>query len=163
ERNASGVERLTLGTGEAAVYVAVDGRFAGTVTLRDRIRDEAAATFAALGGLGVRKMMMLTGDAEPTAAAVAASLGIERVHAELLPIDKVEIVREAAPRPVVMVGDGVNDAPVLAAADVGIALGARGSTAASESADVVILVDDLSRVARAVSIGHRTVAIALQS
>jgi heavy metal translocating P-type ATPase len=163
ERHASGVERLTLGTGEAAVYVAVDGRFAGTVTLRDRIRDEAAATFAALGGLGVRKMMMLTGDAEPTAAAVAASLGIERVHAELLPIDKVEIVREAAPRPVVMVGDGVNDAPVLAAADVGIALGARGSTAASESADVVILVDDLSRVARAVSIGHRTVAIALQS
>src|SRR5690606_35242722 len=98
-----------------------------------------------------------------TAQAIAGELGIEEVHAESLPEDKVNVVRAAAPRPVVMVGDGVNDAPVLAAADVGIAMGARGSTAASESADVVILLDDLSRVARAVSIGHRTVAIALQS
>jgi P-type E1-E2 ATPase len=85
------------------------------------------------------------------------------VHAECLPDDKVRIIREVQPRPVVMVGDGVNDAPVLAVADVGIAMGAKGSTAASESADVVILIDDLARVARAVAIGQRTVRIALQS
>ncbi len=163
EKHAPNVQRLALATGEAAVYVALDGQFAGTITLRDQTREEAPATLATLTDLGVREMMMLTGDAEPTARAVATSLGLERVHAELLPRDKVDIVKAATPRPVVMVGDGVNDAPVLAVADVGIALGARGSTAASESADVVILVDDLSRVARAVSIGHRTVAIALQS
>src|SRR5690606_7232775 len=90
-------------------------------------------------------------------------LGIDDVHAECLPQDKVDLVRSATPRPVIMVGDGVNDAPVLAVAGVGIALGARGSTAASESADVVILVDDVSRVADAVEIGRRTVHIALQS
>src|SRR5690606_28991186 len=98
-----------------------------------------------------------------TARPIAERLGITELHAELLPRDKVELVRATPPRPVVMVGDGVNDAPVLAAAEVGIALGARGSTAASESADVVILVDDLSRVADAVEIGRRTVRIALQS
>ncbi len=161
--HASGVERLTLASGEAAVYVAVDGKFAGTITLRDRMRKEAPETLDHLAGLGVHKTIMLTGDVEQTARAIADELGIEEVHAECLPADKVEIVRAATPRPVVMVGDGVNDAPVLAAADVGVAMGARGSTAASESADVVILLDDLSRVARAVSIGHRTVAIALQS
>lgn len=85
------------------------------------------------------------------------------VHGECLPGDKVRIVAGLTPRRVMMVGDGVNDAPVLAASDVGVALGARGSTAASESADVVILVDDLSRVSRAVDIGQSTIKIALQS
>lgn len=161
--HATGLQRRALSAGDAAVYVAVDGRFAGTITLRDQLRAEAPSTLATLTRLGVRKTIMLTGDVEQTAEAIAGQLGIEEVHAECLPEDKVRVVRGAAPRPVVMVGDGVNDAPVLAAADVGIAMGARGSTAASESADVVILLDDLSRVARAVSIGHRTVAIALQS
>ncbi len=107
--------------------------------------------------------MMLTGDVEPVAQHVARELGIDDVRGECLPTDKVDAIRSAQPRPVVMVGDGVNDAPVLAVADVGIAMGAKGSTSAAESADVVILLDDISRVARAVSIGQRTVRIALQS
>jgi heavy metal translocating P-type ATPase len=160
---ASGVPPLALEPGEAAVYVAVDGRFAGSVTLRDEIRDDAPATLAALRNLGVRHIMMLTGDIRPVADHVGRELGIDDVRAECLPEDKVVAIREASPRPVIMVGDGVNDAPVLAVSDVGIAMGAKGSTSAAESADIVILLDDVSRVARAVSIGQRTVAIALQS
>ena len=161
--NASGAPDLDLGAGEAAVYVAVDGRYAGTVTLRDEIRPDAPATLRALRELGVEHVLMLTGDIEPVARHVGAELGIDDVRAECLPEDKVVAVRDAQPRPVVMVGDGVNDAPVLAVSDVGIAMGAKGSTSAAESADIVILLDDVSRVARAVSIGHRTVRIALQS
>ena len=160
---ATGIVRPELKSGEAAVYVAVDGRFAGVVILRDRLRAEAKSTISALAAMGVRNTIMLTGDVEQTARPIAATLGITEVHAECLPEDKVRLVRGAVPRPVVMVGDGVNDAPVLAVADVGIAMGAKGSTAASESADVVILLDDLSRVARAVSIAQRTIRIAMQS
>ena len=150
-------------SGEAVVYAATGGRFAGVVVLRDAVRDDAAATLAALRMQGVERILMVTGDVSATAAPIAASLGIAELHAECLPDDKVRIIREAQPRPVIMVGDGVNDAPVLAVSDVGIAMGAKGSTAASESADVVILLDDISRVARAVAIGQRTVRIALQS
>jgi P-type E1-E2 ATPase len=152
-----------LAAGEAAVYVAVDGRFAGSVVVRDRTRDDAVATLAALRSLRIGHVMMLTGDVEPVAQHVARELGIDDVRGECLPGDKVDAIRSAEPRPVVMVGDGVNDAPVLAVSDVGIAMGAKGSTSAAESADVVILLDDISRVARAVSIGQRTVLIALQS
>jgi P-type E1-E2 ATPase len=106
---------------------------------------------------------MLTGDALATARHIADEAGLTDVRAECLPPDKVEAVRSLPDRPVMMVGDGVNDAPVLAVADVGIAMGARGSTAAGESADVVIILDDLSRVATAVRIGRRTVHVALQS
>ena len=157
------LERLPAASGEAVVYAAVDGRFAGTISLRDAVRPDAASTLDALGRLGVRRTLMVTGDVEATARPIAEGLGIAELHAECLPDDKVRLIREARPRPVVMVGDGVNDAPVLAVSDVGIAMGAKGSTAASESADVVILLDDVSRVARAVAIGHRTVRIALQS
>jgi len=160
---ATGLVRHQAVSGEAVVYVGVDGAYAGAVVLRDEVRAESAATLASLKALGVTNTLLITGDVEATARPIAEGLGITRIHAECLPSDKVEIVRSATPRPVIMVGDGVNDAPVLAAAEVGIALGARGSTAASESADVVILVDDLSRVATAVGIGHRTVQIALQS
>lgn len=160
---ATGVPPLALEPGEAAIYVAVDGAFAGSVTLRDEIRPDAAATLAALRKLGVRHIMMLTGDIRPVAEHVGRELGIDDVRAECLPEDKVVAVRDATPRPIIMVGDGVNDAPVLAVSDVGIAMGAKGSTSAAESADIVILLDDVSRVARAVSIGQRTVAIALQS
>jgi P-type E1-E2 ATPase len=111
----------------------------------------------------VRETLMLTGDARATAAHVASALGISRFTADCLPVDKVNAVREITSRPVLMVGDGVNDAPVLAAADVGIAMGARGATAASESAGAVILLDDISVVALAVRIGQDTVRIALQS
>ena len=150
-------------SGEAVIYAAIDGRFAGVVVLRDAVRTDAADTLAALRALGVTRTLMVTGDIAATAEPIAAGLGITDVHAECLPDDKVRIIRELQPRPVVMVGDGVNDAPVLAVADVGIAMGAKGSTAASESADVVILIDDIARVARAVAIGQRTVRIALQS
>jgi len=150
-------------SGAAVVYAAVDGRFAGVIVLRDAVRDDAADTLVALRTLGAERILMVTGDVAATAGPIAESLGITELHAECLPDDKVRIIREAQPRPVVMVGDGVNDAPVLAVSDVGIAKGAKGSTAASESADVVILLDDLARVARAVAIGRRTVRIALES
>ena len=155
--------RTAIAPGELAVYVAVDGRYAGALLASDRLRENARATLARLDELGVHRTMMLTGDAQATADHVAAELGITAVRAECLPVDKVEEVRSIPERPVIMVGDGVNDAPVLAAADVGIAMGAKGATAASESADAVILVDDISRTAKAVEIGRDTVRIALQS
>jgi len=161
--HATGVETVELPSGESAVYVGLDGRFAGAVVLRDEVRQDAEATLRVLGELGIRRTLMVTGDVEATAGPIASRLGIDELHAECLPEDKVRIVRDLTPRPVIMVGDGVNDAPVLAVADVGIAMGARGSTAASESADIVILLDDIARVARAVSIGQRTVRVALQS
>lgn len=157
------VADLALESGHTSVHVAVDGRYAGFLELGDEIRPEARATLAELRRLGVGEILMLTGDAEPTARAVAAHLGIDEVHAGLLPGDKVAAVRGVANRPVLMVGDGVNDAPVLAVADVGLAMGAKGSAAATQSADVVILHDDLARVARAVHVGRRTMTIAWQA
>lgn len=156
-------EPATIHSGQLAVYVAVDGRFAGTVILADRLRDNAAQTLVELNRLGVRNTLMLSGDVMDTAGHIAAELGLSDVRAELLPADKVEAVRALTPRPVMMVGDGVNDAPVLAVADVGVAMGAKGATAASESADVVIMLDDLSKVAQAVRIGQRTTLVAKQS
>lgn len=161
-RKAPDAAAAVLEGGELAIYVAVDGRFAGSIVASDRVRDNAAATIIALAALGVRETVMLTGDARATAEHVAGPLGIARVRADCLPGDKVEVVRALTQRPVIMVGDGVNDAPVLAVADVGIAMGAKGSTAASESADAVIMLDDISRTARAVAIGRETVRIALQ-
>ncbi|HEU5222136.1 MAG TPA: heavy metal translocating P-type ATPase [Candidatus Lumbricidophila sp.] len=161
--HASDASRTTIGPGELAIYVGIDGAFAGAVLASDQLRANAKLTLQRLAALGVRNTMMLTGDAQATADHIAHDLGLTRVRAECLPVDKVQEVASVANRPVIMVGDGVNDAPVLAAADVGIAMGARGATAASESADVVILVDDLSRSATAVEIGRDTVRIALQS
>jgi heavy metal translocating P-type ATPase len=161
--NASGVEPVTLHSGQLAIYVSVAGKFAGTIVMSDQPRDNAGATLARLRSLGVGESMILTGDAQATADHVAAAVGITQVRAECLPEQKVAAVQQAKRRPLLMVGDGVNDAPVLAAADVGVAMGARGSTAASESADVVIMTDDISRVARAVEIGRRTLQVALQS
>jgi len=143
--------------------VGVDGRHAGRLVVADEIRHNAAPTLQTLHHLGVRHVVMLTGDAEPTALHVAAAIGVDDVRAGLLPADKVSAVVGLQDRPVMMVGDGVNDAPVLAAADVGVAMGAKGATAASESADVVIMLDDLGRVASAVAIAQRTVRVALES
>jgi heavy metal translocating P-type ATPase len=148
--------------GETAVYVAVDGSYAGRVVLEDEVRPNAQLTMRRLRELGIRHLMMLTGDGMATAASVARRTGITEVRASLLPRQKVDAVR-AATHPVLMVGDGVNDAPVLAAADIGIAMGARGATAASESADVVIMLDDLGKVPEVILIARRTVSIALQS
>jgi P-type E1-E2 ATPase len=131
--------------------------------MKDPLRPEAGNTLTRLHRLGVRHTMLLTGDAAGTAAHIAREAGIRDVKSDCLPEDKVRAVAAVRERPVVMVGDGVNDAPVLAAADVGIAMGAKGATAASESADVVIMLDDLSKVALAVEIGRRTVRVALAS
>ena len=161
--HASGVQEASLTGGQLAVYVGIDGRFAGTLIMRDPLRPEAPATLAALRALGVADTVMLTGDAEATAKFIAAEAGITEIHAGLLPADKVRLVNALEHRQVLMVGDGINDAPVLASADIGIAMGAKGSTAASESADVVIMVDDLAKVAQSVQIGQRTVRIAVES
>ena len=160
---ASGVVEAGLASGELAIYVGAGGKFVGALVMSDPIRKETRRTLADLKALGVRRTVMLTGDALATARHIADEAGLTDVRAECLPQDKVEAIRSLPDRPVMMVGDGVNDAPVLAVADVGIAMGARGSTAAGESADVVIILDDLSKVGTAVRIGQRTVQVALQS
>ena len=160
---ATGVVRRELGPGESSVYVAVDGVFAGVLLLADELREDAGTTLERLRALGVKEMLMLTGDQQGTADHIAAEIGLDTVHAECLPEDKVVHVRKLEHRPVMMVGDGVNDAPVLAAADVGVAMGARGSTAASQSADVVIMTENISQVPHAVRIGKDTLRIAVQS
>jgi len=161
--SAEGVVETELVSGQLGIYVGVDGKFVGCLVMSDPLRDEARRTLGELQHLGVTQTVMLTGDALATAEHIADAAGLTDVRAECLPPDKVEAVRSLPLRPVMMVGDGVNDAPVLAVADVGIAMGARGSTAAGESADVVIILDDLSKVASAVRIGQRTVKVALQS
>ncbi|MDJ0456671.1 heavy metal translocating P-type ATPase [Arthrobacter sp. NQ7] len=159
----TGFQEAVLRAGQLAVYVGVDGEYAGALVMKDPLRHDAVDTLARLHALGVRHTMLLTGDVHATAAHIAREAGIGRIQAECLPEDKVTTVAALQERPVLMVGDGVNDAPVLAAADVGIAMGAKGATAASESADVVVMLDDLSKVALAVAIGKRTVSVALVS
>lgn len=158
-----GAELAHPSPGRTGVHVAVDGRDAGVIGLADPVRGEAAATVAALRATGVRSVLVVTGDTGDTARHVAAEVGIDDVRAELLPRDKVDIVGSVADRPVMMIGDGINDAPVLAVADIGVAMGAKGSTAASESADVVVMLDDLSRTVQAVRIGRRTMRVAWQA
>ena len=153
-------ERAALEPGQVAAYVAVDGRFAGVLVLADDARPEAAAVVAWLRANGIERIAMLTGDTDTTAQAIAAEVGIDQVHAELLPSDKVQLAAHMRPRPMLMVGDGVNDAPVLAAADIGIAMGAKGSTAAGDAADAVILKDSLTKVVDAIAIGRHTLRVA---
>lgn len=148
---------------QTAAYVAINGELAGIITLRDEARDNSKETIERLHKLGVKHVHMFTGDNQKTAEEIAARVGIDSVHADMMPADKLHIIDSIKQRPMAFVGDGVNDAPALTAADVGIALGARGSTAASESADMVIMTDDISRVADAVSIAKRTFSIAQQS
>jgi len=150
--------------GALLVYVAVDDEPVGLVILTDTIRPEAATALQRLRQLGISRVVMLTGDAHDGAREVAATLAIEEVHADRSPGDKLAHVEEERRRqPTMMVGDGINDAPALAAANVGIAMGARGATASSEAADIVVLTDRLDRVADAFAIARRTRAIALQS
>lgn len=159
----SGFERVALEPGELAIYVSLDDRYLGALIMRDHIRPEAAETIAELRKLGVDRTLIVTGDIKSTADAIAKEVGIEEVHAECTPESKVRIAASITPRPLLMTGDGLNDAPVLAAADVGFAMGARGATAASESADVVARFDTIAGVAHAVRIGRDTVRIAVQS
>ena len=156
-------EGVELGAGEMAVYVSIDDRLAGRIVLRDEVRPDATQVLQDLHAAGVSPIVMVTGDAAANAQRVADEVGADVVHASLLPADKIEVVSGMRPRPVLMVGDGINDAPVLAAADVGIAMGARGATAASESAEAVLLVDELTRIPAALRTARRTMVIARQS
>ncbi len=150
--------------GASSVFVAIDGALAGALVLADEIRRETPRALRALHRAGIRKIVMLSGDRLDVAEAVAAALGVDTVLAERSPADKVDAVRaERAEGVTVMVGDGINDAPALAAADVGVAMGARGAGAASEAADVVLLVDRLDRLADAVTVARRSRRIALES
>jgi len=151
-----------LHSGQLAVHVALNGSYMGSLVLSDSHRDNAAATVAKFRDLGVHESMMVTGDMQSAADHIAAAVGLTSVRAEALPEDKVAVL-DTVQRPVIMIGDGVNDAPALAAADVGIAMGARGSTAASETADVVIMADDISKAADAMAISQRTMKVALES
>ncbi|MCD7124254.1 heavy metal translocating P-type ATPase [Limosilactobacillus caviae] len=156
------IDRMVAST---AIYISVDGQYYGAITFTDHIRPEAKQTMQRLKELGVTNLLMLTGDQAVIADKVAQQVGITQVKADLLPQDKIEALKAipTTEHPVFMVGDGVNDAPSLVTADVGIAMGAHGSTAASESAAVVILKDDLSRVAKAVTISQETLKIAKQA
>jgi P-type E1-E2 ATPase len=149
----------------ATAVIGIDGHVAGLVVYADPLRPGVPALLRRLWTLGVRETAMLTGDDAATAQAIAAQAGISTVRADLLPAHKVDVVRELCGRhaSVVMVGDGINDAPALATATVGVALGAHGTAVSAEAADVVITVDDVGRVADAVEIGQRTLRIALQS
>jgi heavy metal translocating P-type ATPase len=150
---------------ETAAHVRIDGRYAGAVFFADRLRPEVPALMRRLASLGIRETVMLSGDRAGAAEAMARLAGISHVRAELLPAGKVEALGELrrTHAPVMMVGDGINDAPALAAASVGVAMGAHGPAAAAEAADIVLLVDDVSRVADAIEISRRTRRIALQS
>jgi heavy metal translocating P-type ATPase len=153
--------------GLAKVLVGVDGRLAAVVTMADRLRDDARELSGELRAAGVRRVAMVTGDHRSVAERIGSETGLDDVYSEQSPEDKLEVVRRmrADPElaPVVMVGDGVNDAPALAIADVGIAMSGPGATVSSETADAVITVDRIDRVAEAVAIGRRALGIARQS
>ncbi|MGO5380327.1 heavy metal translocating P-type ATPase [Lactobacillus amylovorus] len=145
-----------------AVFVSIDNQFAGYITLMDEMRPETPDTIAKLKRQGAQDIMMLTGDHKAVAERVGNKAGITDIRADLLPSEKIKAIKEVPKnlRPVVMTGDGVNDAPSLTAADVGIAMGAKGATAASESADAVIMVNDLSKINDAVAISKHTMKVA---
>lgn len=157
------IDRPILSAGETAVYVSVGDELAGVIILSDPIREQSADTVSRLRRAGVAEIAMVTGDITSTAESVAHAVDIQTVHAETTPQTKVRIVQAMRPRPVLMVGDGINDAPVLAAADVGVAMAGRGATVASESAAAVITSNDIARVADVAYVSRRTVQIALQS
>jgi heavy metal translocating P-type ATPase len=152
-------------TERTSAFVAIDGRYAGFITFADRMRHQVPALMQRLAGLGVVDTVMLTGDRLETAEAIAAQAGIRTVRANLLPADKVTAVQELKQHrgTVVMVGDGINDAPALAAATVGVAMGEHGPAASAEAADIVLLVDDVSRVGEAIALSQRMRRIILQS
>ena len=151
--------------GGTAVYAAVDGRYAGCILLEDTVKPGAREALAELDTLGIRETVMLTGDREHAAASVAKRLGLTRWFAGLLPQDKVERVRELQKSgdTLIFVGDGVNDAPVLALAGVGVAMGGIGSDAAVEASDLVLLKDDLRSLPKAIHISRKTMAVARQN
>jgi heavy metal translocating P-type ATPase len=156
--------RTDLPEGSVIVAVAVDGALAGIIVLADDLRPDAVAMLDALKETGINRIVIASGDRQDVVDAVAGKLGIAPAYGELTPEKKVEVVvQESAQAPVLMVGDGVNDAPALASAEVGVAMGARGSAASAESADVVLLVDRIDKLAIALHAARRTRRIALES
>ena len=155
------------GSGEAHVLVGIDGTVAGVIVMADELRPDAERIVERLRAEGVRHVAMVSGDRESVATRIGRALGVDRVYADQSPEDKLAVVRslraDPALRPVIMVGDGVNDAPALALADLGMAMGAAGATVSSETADAVITVDRVDRVADAVHTGRRALFIARQS
>ena len=150
------------------VYFACDGAFAGTIVISDTIKEGAKEAIAEMKRVGVKKCVMLTGDREAAAQAVADTLGLDEVHAELLPADKVSeveqlLAKESEKGKLAFVGDGINDAPVLTRADIGIAMGSMGSDAAIEAADVVLMDDDVRKIASIVKIARKTLRIVKQN
>lgn len=161
EESVGEIDAPALEPGEGAAFVAIDGSYAGAVMLADQIRPETPRVISWLRDNGVKRVAMLTGDNAYTATHIAQRAGIDEVQADLLPPDKVRLAGETQPGPVLMVGDGINDAPVLARADVGLAIGAKSATAASEAADGVILRNSLRSVVEVVAISKHTVSVAL--
>jgi heavy metal translocating P-type ATPase len=150
--------------GALTVYVAIDGTPAGVLVFDDPLRPDAARTIRSLRRNGIERIVMVTGDREEVAKTVGAVIGVDEVLAERSPAEKLDVVRsERRHAPTLMVGDGVNDAPALALADVGVAMGVRGATASSEAADAVLSVDRLDRLGEAVAVARRTRTVALQS
>ena len=150
------------------VYVACEGKFAGSILISDTVKEGAKEAIAAMKQVGVKKCVMLTGDRKESAQAVAQELGIDEVHAELLPADKVSQVEkllegQKEKERLAFVGDGINDAPVLTRADIGIAMGSMGSDAAIEAADVVLMDDDVQKIASIVRISRKTLTIVKQN
>ncbi|MBP5506798.1 MAG: cadmium-translocating P-type ATPase, partial [Prevotella sp.] len=151
------------------IHVAIDGQYAGHIVINDKIKDDSAEAIRSLKELGVRKTIMLTGDREAVGRHVAEQLALDEYHAELLPADKVSLVEgfmhqmKNKESKLAFIGDGINDAPVLARADIGIAMGGLGSDAAIEAADVVLMDDQPSKIALAIRIARRTIAIARQN
>jgi len=150
------------------LHVSLDGKYIGHIVIADVVKDNAARAIAALHDAGVAETIMLTGDRQEVASAVAAELGIDHFRAQLLPQDKVEAVEELLGRmpengKLAFVGDGINDAPVLMRADIGIAMGGMGSDAAIEAADVVLMDDNPENIARAIRVARKTMGIVWQN
>ena len=150
------------------VYVAQEGQFLGAVVISDTIKEGAKQALSDMKKIGVKKSVMLTGDREKTAQSVAQELGIDEIHAQLLPADKVSCVEQLLKNQpekerLAFVGDGINDAPVLTRADLGIAMGSMGSDAAIEAADIVLMDDDIQKIAAIVRISRKTMRIVKQN
>ena len=168
EKKITSPKKLTEFTSGTVVYTAINGIFAGTICVEDELKQDAREALSNLKKLGIKKLVMLTGDKRATGEAIAAKLALDEVHTELLPADKVThlealLEKQATDHTLAYVGDGINDAPVLARADIGIAMGGLGSDAAIEAADIVIMTDEPSKLPAAIRIAKGTMNIVRQN
>jgi Cd2+/Zn2+-exporting ATPase len=150
--------------GKTTILAMEDGRLLGIIAVADLSRENAAQTIAELRKIGIKRIAMLTGDYKPVAETIARQLDVDEVYAELLPADKVDVVRALQKEnPVIMVGDGINDAPALALADVGMAMGAAGTDVAMETADIVLMADDLSKTPFTLRLARKARSVIIQN